>query len=35
MIKGKDIVIIGMQAWDIEIGSNCKILQRNSQSIIG
>ena len=24
MIKGKDIVIIGMQAWDIEIGSNCK-----------
>jgi teichuronic acid biosynthesis glycosyltransferase TuaH len=24
MIKGKDIVIIGIQAWDIEIGSNCK-----------
>ena len=24
MIKGKDIVIVGIQAWDIEIGSNCK-----------
>jgi glycosyltransferase involved in cell wall biosynthesis len=24
MIKGKDIVIIGIQAWDIKIGSNCK-----------
>jgi teichuronic acid biosynthesis glycosyltransferase TuaH len=24
MIKGKDIVIIGIQPWDIEIGSNCK-----------
>jgi glycosyltransferase involved in cell wall biosynthesis len=24
MIKGKDIVIIGIQAWDVEIGSNCK-----------
>ena len=24
MIKGKDIVVIGIQAWDIEIGSNCK-----------
>jgi acetyltransferase-like isoleucine patch superfamily enzyme/glycosyltransferase involved in cell wall biosynthesis len=23
-MKGKDIVIIGIQAWDIEIGSNCK-----------
>lgn len=24
MIKGKDIVVVGIQAWDIEIGSNCK-----------
>jgi glycosyltransferase involved in cell wall biosynthesis len=24
MIRGKDIVVIGIQAWDIEIGSNCK-----------
>lgn len=24
MIKGKDIVIIGIQPWDIKIGSNCK-----------
>lgn len=24
MIKGKDIVIIGIQPWDIAIGSNCK-----------
>ncbi|MEC5164349.1 teichuronic acid biosynthesis glycosyltransferase TuaH [Flavobacterium sp. PL11] len=24
MIEGKDIVIIAVQAWDIEIGSNCK-----------
>jgi hypothetical protein len=24
MIKGKDIVIIGIQAWDVEIGSNAK-----------
>ncbi len=24
MIKGKDIVIVGIQPWDIEIGSNCK-----------
>lgn len=24
MIKGKDIIIVGIQAWDIEIGSNCK-----------
>lgn len=24
MITGRDIVIIGIQAWDIEIGSNCK-----------
>lgn len=24
MIKGKDIVIIGIQPWDISIGSNCK-----------
>ncbi len=24
MIKGKDIVIVGMQSWDIAIGSNCK-----------
>jgi hypothetical protein len=35
MIKGKDIVIIGIQAWDVEIGSNCKKLQRNSLNIIG
>ena len=24
MIKGRDIVVLGIQAWDIEIGSNCK-----------
>lgn len=24
MIKGKDIVVYGIQPWDIEIGSNCK-----------
>lgn len=24
MIKDKDIVVVGQQAWDIEIGSNCK-----------
>lgn len=24
MIKGRDIVVVGIQAWDIEIGSNCK-----------
>jgi hypothetical protein len=24
MIKGQDIIIIGIQPWDIEIGSNCK-----------
>ncbi|MFT4646358.1 MAG: teichuronic acid biosynthesis glycosyltransferase TuaH, partial [Planctomycetota bacterium] len=24
MIKGKNIVIVGMQSWDISIGSNCK-----------
>lgn len=24
MIKNRDIVIVGIQAWDIEIGSNCK-----------
>lgn len=24
MITGKDIVVVGIQAWDIEIGSNCK-----------
>ncbi|MCD6354849.1 MAG: glycosyltransferase [Prolixibacteraceae bacterium] len=24
MIKGKDIVVVGIQSWDIEIGSNCK-----------
>jgi glycosyltransferase involved in cell wall biosynthesis len=23
-MKGKDIIIIGIQSWDIEIGSNCK-----------
>lgn len=23
-LKGRDIIIIGLQAWDIEIGSNCK-----------
>lgn len=26
MIKGKDIVVVGIQPWDIEIGSNCKNL---------
>lgn len=24
MIKNQDIVVVGIQAWDIEIGSNCK-----------
>ena len=24
MIENQDIVVIGIQAWDIEIGSNCK-----------
>ena len=24
MIKNRDIVVFGIQAWDIEIGSNCK-----------
>lgn len=24
MLKGKDIIIVGQQPWDIEIGSNCK-----------
>ena len=24
MIKGRDIIIVGQQAWDVEIGSNCK-----------
>jgi teichuronic acid biosynthesis glycosyltransferase TuaH len=24
MTKGKDIIVVGIQAWDIEIGSNCK-----------
>ena len=24
MIKNRDIIVIGIQAWDIEIGSNCK-----------
>jgi glycosyltransferase involved in cell wall biosynthesis len=24
MVTGRDIVVIGIQAWDIEIGSNCK-----------
>ena len=24
MIKGQDIIVIGIQAWDIKIGSNCK-----------
>lgn len=26
MIKGRDIIVVGLQAWDIEIGSNCKNL---------
>ncbi len=24
MIKNRDIIVVGLQAWDIEIGSNCK-----------
>jgi len=24
MIRGKDIIIVGQQPWDVEIGSNCK-----------
>jgi glycosyltransferase involved in cell wall biosynthesis len=24
MIKDRDIIVVGLQAWDIEIGSNCK-----------
>jgi hypothetical protein len=23
MIQGRDIIVVGIQAWDIEIGSNC------------
>jgi len=26
MIQGRDIIVVGIQAWDIEIGSNCKNL---------
>ncbi|WP_248722651.1 glycosyltransferase [Seonamhaeicola sp. ML3] len=28
MITGKDIIVVGIQAWDIEIGSNCKNIAR-------
>ena len=28
MIKGIDIVVVGLQPWDIEIGSNCKNIAR-------
>ena len=24
MIRGKDIIVVGIQPWDISIGSNCK-----------
>jgi hypothetical protein len=24
VIKGRDIVVVGLQAWDNDIGSNCK-----------
>ena len=24
LITGRDIVIVGQQPWDVEIGSNCK-----------
>lgn len=24
MIKGRDIIVVGIQPWDVEIGSNCK-----------
>lgn len=24
MLRGKDIIIVGQQPWDTEIGSNCK-----------
>ena len=24
MIKNRDIIIVGQQPWDVEIGSNCK-----------
>ena len=24
MIQGRDIIVMGIQAWDIQIGSNCK-----------
>jgi glycosyltransferase involved in cell wall biosynthesis len=37
MIKGKNIVIVGMQSWDISIGSNCKniatVLARNNKVV--
>ena len=26
MLKGRDIIVTGLQSWDIEIGSNCKNL---------
>jgi hypothetical protein len=33
MIKGKNIVIVGIQSWDIPIGSsNCKTLQQNTKT---
>jgi glycosyltransferase involved in cell wall biosynthesis len=28
MIKNRDIIVIGLQPWDIEIGSNCKDITR-------
>lgn len=37
MIKGKNIVILGMQSWDIAIGSNCKniakVLAKNNRVV--
>jgi hypothetical protein len=34
MIQGRDIIVVGIQAWDIEIGSNCKNIAEFSSKII-
>ena len=32
LIKGRDIVIVGQQPWDVEIGSNCKNIAEELRS---
>jgi hypothetical protein len=34
-IKNRDIVVIGIQPWDIEIGSNCKNIALEFSKITG